>query len=278
MQRPLSAGPFGEAKRHLLEAFHRLDKPGNGTVPCEVFAKLLGSVMGDGPNVPAEIEQLLRFLDPSGTGQIQYEDFTKWVMTPDTPREDESSIRYRSSPYERVEGEKVIHLKGFGGRISNDSVEAQALRSKLIDFMASETPVEVVWDGDSYAADSFTHLLPDVVVACGGTEKVRLTAFLREKDQGRFQDAWSPLALPITVYLQDASIDFTELGGIALKATQSRLVVCFGGGGVVKDEFAKIPSEVIFHLFPVTRPTADKTGTEQPSLLASQGAPNLVVH
>mmetsp|Transcript_110825 Transcript_110825/g.345415 ORF Transcript_110825/g.345415 Transcript_110825/m.345415 type:complete len:199 (+) Transcript_110825:46-642(+) len=194
---------------------------------------------------------------------------------------DEGRIRFRSDPYEKADDGKVLHLKGFASRIEMDSDEARELSGKLLSFVVEEAPAEIVWDGDGYAPGSFTQLLPDLVAACGAEGKVRLVAFLREPDQQRFLDSWLPESLPITVYLQDAAIDFTELGGIALRATQSKVVACFGGGAVVRDEFAKISEAlpgVAFHLFPVSRPTADGSGTEESSLLALRGAPSLVVH
>jgi len=67
-------------------------------------------------------------------------------------------------------------------------------------------------------------------------DRLRLVAYLKEEDQGRFDRDWEPTGLldQITLKIQPNSIDFTELGKIALDDTEATCVFCFGGGEVVR--------------------------------------------
>ena len=76
-------------------------------------------------------------------------------------------------------------------------------------------------------------------------------------------DTWTPQRLPITCYLCSADLDFTELGGEALKATSSTAVVCFGGGGVVKAEFANTSEDVNYLVVPIARRASGGGGREE---------------
>jgi sugar/nucleoside kinase (ribokinase family) len=144
----------------------------------------------------------------------------------------------------------------------------------------------LVWDGDSFALSSFTHL---ILLIRSKLPEVQLVSFLKEEDSARFFESWDPVVPrgTIRVELQPNSLDWTELGSTALLSTGATTVVCFGGGIVVGEEYkaackrfeAAQGDEITFHWWPVER--ADKSGScvlEKCALAALQGSSTLVRH
>jgi len=130
----------------------------------------------------------------------------------------------------------TVHLKGFASRIDFESEDTRASMAKVLDFMDKRNPDTLVWDGDDFSTKSFTYLIPMIY----DKTRPKLICFLRdaEGEQSRLKESWKThKQLPITCYLCSGDIGFEQLGGEALKATQSRAVVCFGGGGTVKKEY-----------------------------------------
>lgn len=81
-------------------------------------------------------------------------------------------------------------------------------------------------DGDSFAPTSFTALLPRISGAIPG---LRLVAYVRESEVGRFEDAWRGV-LAVELLPQADELDYTRLGAFALAATK-----VFIPAGVVLD-------------------------------------------
>merc|ERR1712166_1584348 len=158
----------------------------------------------------------------------------------------------------------VVHLKGFASRVHLDDPQTAPLGKQLVDWFKTEKPTQLVWDGDDHAEDSFTGMIPKIYEAVGGID---LVAFLRECDTERFEKAWLPTGLPITVCLCPDSLDWQKLGTHALYTTGAQSVLCWGGGGTVEAEFGSRPSaDVKFTAFPVTRHTPDGAARESCSL------------
>merc|ERR1712166_260815 len=179
---------------------------------------------------------------------IVYQRDSDWIQA--TPTDDEPHA--------------VVHLKGFASRVHLDDPQTAPLGKQLVDWFKTEKPAQLVWDGDDHAEDSFTGMIPKIYEAVGGID---LVAFLRECDTERFEKAWLPTGLPITVCLCADSLDWQKLGTHALYTTGAQSVLCWGGGGTVEAEFGSRPSaDVKFTAFPVTRHTPDGAARESCSL------------
>lgn len=82
----------------------------------------------------------------------------------------------------------------------------------------------------------------------------------------------------MSLYLCPSELDWQKLGTHALEVTGAQMVVCYGGGGTVADEFAAKPSaEVKFSMFAISRPTSDGSSTEYASLVGNKSNASLEV-
>lgn len=174
------------------------------------------------------------------------------------------AIRFLDVSLFKIADSLTLHFKGFGTRIDFSNETTKLYAREVESWVLERKPKRIVWDGDSYELDSFTLLIPRLYNLIGDLE---LIAFLRECDQERFRKSWSELDIPIAVYLCDASLDWKFLGVEALKATQAKEVVCFGGGPTVLLEFQNACANTNFTLFPVTRLSKDGVSTEESSIL-----------
>jgi len=174
--------------------------------------------------------------------------------------------------FERASYGKVIHYKGFGRFVDFEDEETAKLAAAVVDYIAGLRPDTIVWDGDSYAPDSFTFLIPQLLQRTGA----RPVMFLKdaEKPRNRIEKAWLPIGLDSECFLCAKDIPHDKLGEKALQSTQSTVVVCFGGGPVVEAEFKLAPESIIFHVVPVQRRLPDGPGTQR-SALEGLNAPNL---
>mmetsp|Transcript_185 Transcript_185/g.420 ORF Transcript_185/g.420 Transcript_185/m.420 type:complete len:204 (-) Transcript_185:109-720(-) len=166
---------------------------------------------------------------------------------------------------------KIVHLKGFARLIDFGDEKIMSLSNLAVDFLVSRQPDTIVWDGDSYALDSFTRLLPRLAEKT----KAELVMFLRDRpaDRARTDASWPRLGLNITCYLTKPEIEFEELGEIALRSTASAEIVSFGGGVVVANEFKVLPERIRLYLVPAYR-TSD-AGVVEHCALETLQAPNL---
>ena len=92
-----------------------------------------------------------------------------------------------------------------------------------------------VWDGDSFAEDSFTALLPRLA-----EKGLRLVALLQSQSKSRFEQSWgsAKCASSITPFVDEGAGDFVGLGARALARTKHTDVLCLGGGKTTANEFA----------------------------------------
>jgi hypothetical protein len=178
----------------------------------------------------------------------------------------------------------AIHIKGYGRGIDFTSQATQRLAQAVVAHVVAQKPQTIVWDGDSYHPSSYTALLPRIRAALlAADHRAVFVAYLKHRDEARFAASWqsAPEGFAVDkIEFQRNDIDFTELGVIALAATQSKNVVCFGGGPVVGSEFAHADPSVQFHWWPVERPVRGDQGgaLERCSLAAVGVAPNLHRH
>lgn len=188
------------------------------------------------------------------------------------------AIKFTTEAFVPDPRKTAIHIKGFGSRLDYSDPDTAGAKGRLIQLLHHLQPDLLVWDGDNYAADSFTAAMLEAYESLRATSSPGLVAFLREEDQARFEAAWADCNVPITVHLCDNAVSWEQLGAVALQGTRSRTVLSFGGGGVLAGEFRAAGTNVMFHLVPVSRPTA-AGGTETAALLAEefQGQPNLRV-
>ena len=165
----------------------------------------------------------------------------------------------------------TVHFKGFASRVDFTDPHNIGMATLLIQRLKAIQPSRIVWDGDNFSDDSFTRLIPQMHRELGGA--VELVAFLRECDQDRFSQSWEATGLPVSLYLCPSALDWQKLGTHALEVTGSEVVVCYGGGGTVADEFAAKPSaEVKFSMFAISRPSSDGSSTEHASLVDESDA------
>eukprot|EP00928_Gymnodinium_smaydae_P046816 TRINITY_DN31208_c0_g1_i1.p1 TRINITY_DN31208_c0_g1~~TRINITY_DN31208_c0_g1_i1.p1 ORF type:complete len:315 (-),score=31.83 TRINITY_DN31208_c0_g1_i1:435-1298(-) len=145
----------------------------------------------------------------------------------------------------------TFHLKGFAARINYDDDNTIMEADSLMNLVLHHSFETLVWDGDSFQDDSFTKLIPDIY----REQKTQLVMFLRNlpEDKERVEKSWGALKLPIVCFLCDPDIGFQELGAEALRATQSKVVICFGGGAVVDEEIQAGSSDVSYYYFGTRR-------------------------
>jgi len=157
-----------------------------------------------------------------------------------------------------------VHYKGFAARIDFLHEDTEIAAQKTLEFVQRRNPDTLVWDGDSYAEDSFTYLIPRI----WNERHPGLVMFLRDtpEERQRVIDSWEPLGLPITCYLCSGAVHFEDLGEQALRATHSCAVICFGGGDVVRNEFSRASDDVDYLVMPVVREKKGCRVTERGAL------------
>jgi len=149
-------------------------------------------------------------------------------------------------PSEPEELGRTIHFKGFAARVNFEEEDTLTETKNTIDFFKNATPDTVVWDGDNLEPDSFTALIPEIYHSA----RPRLVMFLRDtpEERQRVKSSWKETLLPITCFLLSADLTFEQLGAEALKATQSKIVFCFGGGLVLQKEWQAASKDIRFVL------------------------------
>jgi len=144
------------------------------------------------------------------------------------------------------EPQTSVHLKGFASGLA-DLTEAQL--SEVVDILVKEIRKNNIstlfWDGDDYATDSFTSVLPSLQKRL---PEVQFIAFLmaHEKhtrwsnDKG-FNGSWDNVLQNLHVITTDSKLAsgdrYDRLGALALQATQAKLVIAIGGGQVIRQEY-----------------------------------------
>jgi hypothetical protein len=141
-----------------------------------------------------------------------------------------------------------VHLKGFALRINFDDAATAIAAENIVKFLHAMHPVgvdstlKIVFDGDSFSAESFTALIPRIWTLMEDGHFLELVAHVRRSERDRFAASWQPFLpenVPITVHLQPDSVTYTELGIVALRHTlvdqsgQRPIIVAVLGGGLV---------------------------------------------
>lgn len=175
-----------------------------------------------------------------------------------------------------------VHIKGFSARI----LSSMLIPSELLDFMVSCT--YLIWDGDDFAADSFTNLIVEVILEkyLRSRRKMKLLAF-KYKDQERtFCNNWNGRAVLNTGNETESRPDtftinylvrpdskseskYLYLGQYGINFTRATHIVTIGGGKVVGDEYkytlqlARVEPQrhFIWHIYPIQR-TISNTSTD----------------
>lgn len=147
-------------------------------------------------------------------------------------------------------GRRIAHLKGFASGIKMDDHFDQICSSLIRKLREDEFEV-LIWDGDSYASDSFTHALLRIHVQL---PDLKLVAVLPSCDKdSRFHDSWSRKLPQLSCFLLDDLVSFQDLGVLALRASGAKCVFLLGGGRVARHEFEVAPAETSWLLFDVVR-------------------------
>jgi hypothetical protein len=165
-----------------------------------------------------------------------------------------------------MKGPVVAHLKGFGSGIDwVDDRFFEYMYKKLLNLIDTNGICTVVWDGDDYQNDSFTHILP---LLKSDRPNIQLVACLQEHEKHNrwqnsngFHGSWKDqLPGKTVVLLVDRYVvkddHYENLGILALAATSSKTVYTFLGGLTVLQELLNVTSTVNdmrFILFNVNR-------------------------
>ncbi|ETO27600.1 hypothetical protein RFI_09532 [Reticulomyxa filosa] len=210
----------------------------------------------------------------------------------------------------------TIHVKGFGHGIhyeEKDIEEHVTTVLKIVDKIVKDEisarqnaneklktfSVFFAFDGDAFANRSFTALLPLLYTrVCTSfpsqVRSIQLLAFLKNEDCIRFERDWRDVTfisnpresrrdnVKIWCVLTNCQ-EWHELGTFGMTCTNSKHVLCFGGGPVLKTEYLNLAKhkmsgknsstqqKVIFHAFNVHRYKYSVDGAtlerESPALL-----------
>eukprot|EP01084_Bolivina_argentea_P259362 437613_1 len=180
----------------------------------------------------------------------------------------------------------VIHFKGFAKGIDFQDNTIRKLQSHCIQtlFNLLKNGGTLCWDGDAYKENSFTFIVPLLFKELfkpenleknikknpitNNNKKWLFLGFKKEKEKHKFINSWSNM-LKISACNQQLSIHFeckpltqirhyTELGTKAINLTKSKIVISFGGGPTVKNEYntlqlMKYGSNIMFYVYGVER-------------------------
>ena len=142
-----------------------------------------------------------------------------------------------------------VQLKGFASRIPWELSEAQQAAAKAQAWLRHQQCDWLQWDGDCYAKDSFTALIPQFKKENNGCICI---AFVLQRNVAAFSESWANVEFVIEAILCDEDYDYVELGTFAQHTmsslSETREVFCFGGAGTIQQEFETRPDkERIFH-------------------------------
>jgi len=164
-------------------------------------------------------------------------------------------------------GKRLAHLKGF---TSGLSLGADAFVDEIAGQLTDGAYDAVLWDGDDFAPDSFTRLLP---LLRARLPALRMCAFLQHGERisrlgnaSGFHGSWATKLGELTCILVDDAISvsgrYEYLGILALKASQSEIVFCVGGGQtLVLERELMGDSAVRYVLYDAVRTGADDVET-----------------
>lgn len=166
----------------------------------------------------------------------------------------------------------VVHIKGFSTGLSGVTFRTSA--NAIIDHIVKANAKTLVWDGDDFAEDSFTSLIPSVCRRLNGNVDLVFFHYVDEfflKRRGEMQTSWSSAfqdhattTRPTTfralgLMYDDAYVKargvkpYTALGLRAIECTQSQTVYALGGGVVTSEECVRTPRGVTWHVWPIER-------------------------
>jgi len=179
-----------------------------------------------------------------------------------------------------------VHIKGFSMRMIPplEPSSSSSIPPTLLDFLVSCS--YLIWDGDSFAIDSFTRIIIEVIREkyLRSRRKMKLLAF-KFKDQERiFCNNWhgrpvlcttstttgsTPVTLTINYLLRSESTaksKYEDLGKYGLNFTKTIHIVAIGGGEVVGKEYkytlelarSDPQRQFFWHIYPVCRIKADE--------------------
>lgn len=204
-------------------------------------------------------------------------------------------LEYSREDLTSLEGENILHVKGFGRFLDRDHLLPQT----TLDFILSHSIF--VFDGDDLATDSFTKFIACFSPFLRSDQKIiafkyrnQLNRFLQSWNHGKIQINFEGIIpksfdfLPksnthhlfqvVDIYFipvekpnhrsieGDHNMKFVHLGKEALKATKAKKVLCFGGGEIVGNEYLYCDvNEVHWFVYDLNR-VNDKGIVEPPRL------------
>eukprot|EP00931_Biecheleriopsis_adriatica_P060139 TRINITY_DN36100_c0_g1_i1.p1 TRINITY_DN36100_c0_g1~~TRINITY_DN36100_c0_g1_i1.p1 ORF type:complete len:314 (+),score=42.84 TRINITY_DN36100_c0_g1_i1:91-1032(+) len=163
--------------------------------------------------------------------------------------------------------DNAVHLKGFASGFDfHDKATDSQLQCTLKEIERLQ-PATIVWDGDDYCEQSFTYLIPKIYRQMFPPPRLVMFISGTLENERRVQKSWQQTGLPITCFSFASQIGWEDLGVEALRVTQSKQVVCFGGGGVLSNEYERASKDVRFFVVDVAR---NRGGVQQRSPLMQE--------
>lgn len=145
----------------------------------------------------------------------------------------------------------AIRLVGFGREVSFANEKTSALADQALSILSRYS--SIVWDGDSHASTSFTHLIvllaQQLKAKAEGRQMPRLFSFIKASSERRFITNWASLAdrlsLDITLVLGPNNVPWDELALHTMRECRVKTVLAFGGGQAVTGEAEKTKKKVV---------------------------------
>lgn len=166
-----------------------------------------------------------------------------------------------------IHSDVTIHMKGFTSGIQFDHPHNLHQKSLLIAAIASTcahaSTCALIFDGDSYYADSFTYLITQLAEELPHISFQYWATLRCKQESERFKASWrsTPLLVIDVVPASHLSPDcaYEILGHHTLLASKAETVLCIGGGGcIIKEETSAKDMGIWFTVFDFIRLLPDK--------------------
>jgi len=142
----------------------------------------------------------------------------------------------------------IFHIKGFANGLSyslQDRSTKKAVKDEIISKITGKGKhVIVIWDGDDYSDASFTRIVYKIMNYVSEYNIKNRVHFVAAKKKGeieKFKESWSGildiLSINVHILAMDDNIGWDQLGIKALEASQSKNIICIGGGETINNEY-----------------------------------------
>ena len=157
---------------------------------------------------------------------------------------------------------QIVHLKGYASDVDLSIPLNSDSFSSVVASLVHLEPHYIIFDGDNYAPDSFTHCLVLYHKHCiqNNIRPARFVAFTCQGDAERCAASWQGKidSLKIVQCTHIPKGAYAKLGHCALSLTKAKGVVVLNGGSCIGDEIAMASenlstNDVRFYVWNVVR-------------------------